>query len=626
MCGIFGIWERDGGAVDLGRVQQAVASMRHRGPDDEGYLLIDTESGRMVPCAGDDTVASLGLPHIRSFAAERFDLVLGHRRLAILDTSSAGHQPMVGERCAIVHSGEIYNFDALRERVPRRWRSTSDTEVLLALLEADDPHEEPDERLPRLDGMWAFGMWDPAARRLLCARDAFGMKPLHYTDTGHRFVFASEMKAILAYTGERARPHAPSVLDFLAWGMTDHHDEAFIEGIRVLAPGGSLWVDADGARPGRGNTGHKVPLVAQDTPWADVVRDLLDGSVRARLRADVPVGTCLSGGIDSSSVISLVSTARRETGGEVPATFTAVFEDPALDERRYARAVVEATGASWHQVTPSGAGLFETLPTLLWHQEAPFVSSSVYAQWEVMAAAKAAGVTVLLDGQGGDELFAGYPQHLDRYLRRLLVTGNFGRFAREASAGGGLAAGLRRALHDPRTPPPAWLDPAFAGASRSPEVWRYPRNATLAQMLETDLRFRLPSLLRYEERNSMAHGVEARLPFLEDALVGWAANLPDAAKIHDGVQKAVLRDAMRGVVPDAILDRRDKVGFATPQRAWLLEELPRVRALVLDDVFLGSGYVEPTAIRTGMERPAGLDPDVVWRWVAMASWLEAFRG
>jgi asparagine synthase (glutamine-hydrolysing) len=226
-------------------------------------------------------------------------------------------------------------------------------------------------------------------------------------------------------------------------------------------------------------------------------------------------------------------------------------------------------------------------------------------------------------------LFAGYPQHVDRWLRRLLLSGNVPRFAREARATGGIAAGLRRALRDPRTTPPPWIDAGFAAATTTPldATWRYPRNASLSEMLEVDLRYRLPSLLRYEERNSMAHGVEARLPFLDEVLVGEAHNIEDGEKIHDGVQKAVLRRAMRGVVPDVVLDRRDKLGFSTPERAWLLAERSRVKAVVLNPSFMDAGFVDRVAVRSSLDAPDEyVDTSVWWRWLSLASWLQVYPG
>lgn len=615
MCGIFGVWHREGGRVDVERLQSAVGSMRHRGPDDEGYLLVDTRSGRAVECGGDDTAHGLNLPHVSTLAGEEFDLALGHRRLAILDTSVAGHQPMLGERCAIVHSGEIYNFEDLRHGLQTRWRSRSDTETFLAAFEAFGPAPLD------LDGMWGTAIWDPEARRLYCTRDRLGMKPFYYSEASGTFVFSSEIKGILAYLRKEAHADPLAVRDYLAWGMTDHREGTFVEGVKALGPGRALWVEKDRTR----ETGGPAARDRLSGPDASV-RELLADSVSRRLLSDVPVATCLSGGIDSSSVLALAAGARRASAGEAPDSFTAVFDDPKIDERRFAMLAAGAAGSTWHEVRPSSDDLFAHLGDLSRVQEAPTISSSSFAQWELMRQARAAGVRVLLDGQGGDELFAGYPQHLDRSLRMALRHVRLGRFRSLSQHAGGWVAATRRALRDPRTSVPSWVSSDLA-AKADPQSWRYPRDATLGQMLEVDLRYRLPALLRYEERSSMAHGVEARLPFLDDRLIELAGHLPDEAKIGRIGQKAVLRNAMREVVPTEIIERRDKIGFATPQRDWLLAERSRVREIVADNLLLGSGFVEPEAVRKMLDAPdPEADTDAWWRVMSLAVWLDGFTG
>jgi len=624
MCGIFGVWERDGGVIDVARVEAAVSSMRHRGPDDEGYVLIDIASGRAVPCGGDDTHPSLGLRHIREFKGERFDLALGHRRLAILDTSPAGHQPMTDGRNWIVHSGEVFNFESLRDRFVKRGRSfrtRSDTEVLLAMWA-----REAEEMMgPDVDGMWGLAVWDAGSRRLFCSRDRFGVKPFQYSVSDGRFVFASEAKAIFAYTGERPAEHTASVADYLAWGMTDHRPETFFEGVRSLDPGCSLLVDATGERIERywslEQRGTAAPVWAGKPSNADLLAWWLRRSVEARLRSDVPVGALLSGGLDSSTISCL---ARQAMGLDADLrTFTAGFDDPSIDERRFSDEVARATGADQHVVVADGTALLETLPALMRHQEAPVISSSICAQWQVMELANASGVTVLLDGQGGDELLSGYPQAFELHLRRLVRRGRVFRAAREAATAD-VGGAFRRALA--RTPSrvrrsPAWIDPA---AVSSDEPWRYPPGASLREVMANDIRYRLPSLLRFEERNSMALGLETRVPFLEHGLVGFAyERLTDRDRIRGGLGKAVLRDAMRGVVPDVVLDRRDKIGFRTPEREWLLgENRSKVEERILSGPVPGLPFIRADELRRVLAE--GWDTTSIWRWLCLTAWMREF--
>lgn len=632
MCGIYGTWDQDGGSVDIGAVRAAVGAMRHRGPDDEGYLLVDTRAGRVVECGGDDTTASLGLPHIARFEGESFDLVLGHRRLAILDTSPAGHQPMGGAGGWIAHSGEIFNYRELRERFgPRDWRSGSDTEVLLAAVERFGAEELP----LHLNGMWGFAHYDPERRRLLLSRDRFGIKPLYLHRDGSTLTFASEIRAILA-SGVRPSWNEGALFDFLAWGMSDHDARTCFEGVHALRPGHQLLIEDGEERMLRywdpstgaelvGDEPRLAPMNVSD-PRRDVVETGLARSVELRLRSDVPVGTCLSGGIDSSSVVGLMHALEPSAAVH---TFTAAFEEPAIDERRYADVMNRTVGAQAHVVAPDAAGLFEALEQLTRHQELPFHSSSVYAQWRVMQLARATGVRVLLDGQGGDEVFSGYPRATDAYLASLLRRGRLGRFLSESSrVPGGRGRAFRSLLGTAqRADAPSWLHSDFVASRRGPEPWRYPRAASLTEMMATDLEFRLPALLRYEERSSMAFGMEARVPFLDDDLVRFAYSLEDDDRVRDGVGKFVLREAMRGTVPDQILDRSEKIGFPTPQTRWLLDdEWSRAKALALDGFgslpFAHQGRLREMVDDLGSGRRR--DTDGLWRCISVAAWADAF--
>lgn len=630
MCGIFGTWNQDGDPVDLAAVRAAVASMRHRGPDDEGYLLVNTREGRIVDCGGDDSPPALGLPHIARFEGEVFDLVLGHRRLAILDTTPAGHQPMAGPGGWIVHSGEIFNYRELRgELGSRDWRSGSDTEVLLAAAD----HFGPEELPIRLNGMWAFAHYDPERRRLLLSRDRFGIKPLYLHRQAGTLTFASEIKALLA-TGIRPAWNEGALFDFLAWGMSDHDARTFFEGIHAVRPGHQLLVEGGRERtihywdPSAGVDCVSGEPVGRDSvgPRANAVRRVLERSVELRLRSDVPVGTCLSGGVDSSSVVGLVRALEPDVQVR---TFTVAFDEAEIDERRFAEMANLAVGANAHAVVPDASGMFRSLGDLTRHQEAPFHSSSVYAQWRVMELARENGIRVLLDGQGGDEVFSGYPRAIDAYLASLLRRGRLRRFL---AASGRVPGGRSRAVRSllgtaQRADPPPWLRPDFVSSACGPEPWRYSRTASLTEMMASDVTFRLPALLRYEERSSMAFGMESRVPFLDDDLVRLAYGLDDGDRIRDGLGKAVLRDAMRGTVPDPILDRPEKLGFPTPQARWLLRDgWPHAKALALD----GFGSL-PFAHQGELHRmvddlDAGhrRDTDALWRCISVAVWADAF--
>src|SRR3954454_23620448 len=335
MCGIYGQWNVSGAPVQPAAVQRATTLLRHRGPDDEGYLLGDTRASRYVPCAGADTTAAMALPRIEQFRAEAFDFAFGFRRLSILDLSPLGHQPMVSAdgRCWIVFNGEIYNYRELREELSgygHRFRGGSDTEVILAAFQ-----QWGTGCLQRFNGMWAFAVWDTGEKQLFLARDRFGVKPLHYTWDGARFGFASEVKELLSSDGASSAADDQAVYDYLVSGGMPSPAEGrtFFRDVRALPPAhwmtvgqGPLTVQRYYALPdGQGN-GHSRAEGAVTR-----YRDLLTDAIRIRLRSDVPVGTCLSGGVDSSSIVCVINRLMAEDGvaaaqvGERQKTFSAVY-------------------------------------------------------------------------------------------------------------------------------------------------------------------------------------------------------------------------------------------------------------------------------------------------------------
>lgn len=656
MCGIFGIWHLDGRPVDLAMVRAATHRLRHRGPDDEGYLLVNTQSGRVVPCGGDDTDAALGLPPIAAFAGQPFDLALGFRRLAILDLSPAGHQPMASAdgRYWIVYNGEIYNYLELRAELAARgytFRTGTDTEVILAAY-----CQWGVECLNRLNGMWALALWDLRERRLFLARDRFGVKPLHYVNSEGRCLFASEIKALVGDHGVPFAPAREAVYHYLVSGALPSPQEGrtFFEGVRALPPGHWMTVQPDDTVRRRfwtltpdadASSGREAaPIVAQ-------YRDLLTDAVRLRLRSDVPVGTCLSGGVDSSSIVCLIHRLMTEGGlrsgpiGPQQRTFSAVYETTApYNERPYVEQVLAATGAEGNFTYPTLERLRDDAERLVWCQDEPFQSTSIFAQWCVMGKVRERGVTVLLDGQGADEVLGGY-RPFAIFLADRIRRAEWAQALREARAIHAQAQVailplLARALFWQL--PPAWtralrrwrdgsrhslaaLDPDFAAACRTHRTVEWPWTDLQGHLADQVQESSLPHLLRYEDRNSMAFGVEARVPFLDYRLVEFSFGAAAHWRIHDGWAKWVLRRAMAGIVPDPIAWRRDKVGFETPELAWM-----RAWARGDPDTF-SAGYSRPylnlevvrQRLAGGMETDA--DARTAWRWVNLETWLRVWH-
>jgi asparagine synthase (glutamine-hydrolysing) len=654
VCGIVGHLSRDGSPVDLAAFTAALTSLRHRGPDDEGFVAIDSVHRRATPHGGADTPEDVRRLRARyapsaDAPAEAADLALGARRLAIQDLSAAGHQPLCNEDGSVwvVHNGEIHNFVELRRELERRghrFNSHTDTEVVVHAYE-----EWGEECFHRFNGMWAVALWDARRRLLVCSRDRYGIKPLVYAETGRAFAFASEIKALLALGVVEPAANDDVVYDYLAHGFVDATADTFFRGVRSLPPGHLLRVRPGGAAAEA--RWYEVPVASTSRAGAEQrFAELFTDATSLRLVSDVPVGTCLSGGLDSSAIVCTVAELMKGGatlgGAAVQKSFSARYpDDPRVDEGPYIAAVARASAAEPHDVVPSGTDLAAELDRLLWHQEEPFGSTSIYAQWCVYRLARAEGVTVTLDGQGGDEVIGGYPQQLSPFLTQLVRSGRLRDWARETRAFGGEAslgafartasrAGLwslpgavQRPLQQAKALRryPVWLnrraDVAPRFASSIATAGR--RDKFAAQMLH-DLTVGLPALLRYCDRNSMAHSVEARLPFLDHRLVELCMSLPPETRIENGRTKALLRDALRDRIPAEVLARRDKIGFATPESTWLRDLIPEVLSSAS---FAQRGYVRPD--RLGPLLQAHEHGDVaatgaLWRCVNLELWLRRF--
>jgi asparagine synthase (glutamine-hydrolysing) len=618
MCGLAGVYDATDPRRDTALYGRMAARLSHRGPDDEGTFL----SG---------------------------PLALLHRRLSILDPTSAGHQPMCTEdgSLAILHNGEIYNFLELADELialGHRFRSRSDTEVMLAAY-----REWGLDFVSRFNGIWAFALWDAPRQRLILSRDHFGVKPLFVAERDGAVYFASEIKALLEVPGIGRDPLPAALRDFLVDGVADHADETFFSSIRRVPAAHSLVVEGDRrtlirhwSPPGL-STDARDAEQAGDAELVDELRQRVVNAVSLQLRSDVALGSCLSGGLDSSTIVSVaagirdgrLTAARSHAERDRPPqlAFFAEFREPGIDERRYVDEVVAATGVELCTVTPTAHDFIDSLPIVLEHQDEPFASASIVVQYHVMQLAHRAGVTVLLDGQGADELFAGYPPFLGPRLGGALRAGQVAGVMRAAAQAPGLLPSiLRYALLGSRRRPgwlggrqsPAWLGPALVDAGT---LWRdrpSPPGTVLAQTLWQQITGDgLPALLRYEDRNSMAFGIEARVPFLDVPLVEFALQLPDRLKIARGRRKVALLRATRGIVPDAVRARRDKIAFAPPQRRWLSEAAPRLAHLAVNPRLESEGFVRAGTVAGALERAAaGREDDPVgWRALIAEMWL-----
>jgi len=480
--------------------------------------------------------------------------------------------------------------------------------------------------------MWAFLLWDGRRRELFCARDRFGIKPLYYTVAGGSFLAASEIKALLAHPGVGAEPNDAALLTFLAYGVLDHSDQTMFAGVRQIPPAHFMVVSSAGAGAAtrywdlRVNPAPTGPRGQRDE-HAGRLLQLLRDSVRLELRSDVPVGTCLSGGIDSSTLAVLIGERIRSEGvasvGERQNTFSACYADPRFDECGFVDIATAATGAADHRTYPNAPDLEADLAHLVRMQDEPFSSLSIYAQYRVMKLARES-VKVVLDGQGADELLGGYLAYQGSYVRGLLrqarllsaireIAGSarcHGGFFRDAATQLRVRAARRALLR--MTPVP---------------VQRY--RGSLDQVLRSELvSTNLPALLHWEDRNSMAFSIEARVPYLDHRLVEFIAGLPLDEKIRGGITKVALRRAIKGLVPEAIRCRMDKMGFVAPEEVWMKEQLrPFVLRIFASPSFRRRKYWDPDRVaanyREFLDGKAAYSSEI-WRIVSAELWLREF--
>jgi asparagine synthase (glutamine-hydrolysing) len=601
MCGLCGVVALDR-PPERPAVEAMLDGLAHRGPDGRGIFAEDS-------------------------------VCLGHLRLAIIDLSDAGLEPFASEdgHLQLVFNGEIYNYLELRSDLVakgHRFHTETDTEVLLA------GYREWGERcVDRFNGMWAFAIWDRERRTLFCSRDRFGIKPFYYRLEDGRFAFASEPWPLGA-----GRANLAAVRDYLEQGYLDHDDETFFAGVRRLPPAHSLTFGPNGLRLER-----YWQLAEHDPPTDPVaaVRETFLDAVRLQLRADVPVGTCLSGGIDSSAIAVGVA----HHGHEHQKTVTAYFEDAGFDERPFARAVVDRTGADAHWVSFTAHDLVENLEAIVAAQGEPFGSTSICASWYVMREARRTGLTVMLDGQGGDEILAGYRAFFGYRLSDLLRQGRLREATAELTAFGSVNGprwaavalvnphvpeGLRLAARARLRGVATLVSPELRGVGGGTSAANgavFPDR--LRRQLELVLTQRgLPELLRYEDRNSMAHSLEARVPLLDHRLVELAFSLDGGELIHRGETKSVLRRALADLLPPEVLQRRDKLGFVTPEKRFLRGELGDLAAdAFASRPFAERGFVDPAAARKRLERhrrgelDAGME---LWRALNLELWARRY--
>jgi asparagine synthase (glutamine-hydrolysing) len=639
MCGIYGWIPK---SAQPGRewakvVERVSASMRHRGPDDTGCCIVDTRQ-TVIP----DPPSSI----------EHFRLLLGHTRLAIIDLSPGGHQPMVSPdgNYAITFGGEIYNYKELRTELSKLgvvFQSSSDTEVLLWSY-----IKWGRACLDHLNGMFAFAVYDGVNQTLFCARDCFGIKPFFYTDGPSGFLFASELRALLEFPGVDRRLNWQKAYDYLQFCAVSVGGETLVRNVKEIPPAHYVEVKLDGGPVG-GPVRYWTPPLGETraVSYRDAthqLQEMLLESVRLHLRSDVPLGVAVSGGIDSS----IIACAVRKLQPDLPLntfSFDAVASE--VSEARWIRLVNDATRANGHDVRISPDDIIDDLEHWILAQGEPVNNTSMYAQYRVFKLAREQGITVTLDGQGADELFAGYDGYPHARLRSMLGRGQIVRATRLLAAQRNWPgrSSWRTAQNVLKSLVPSdwfWVGALAVGRPMHPSWLRmenfrannvefrfyhdavYQSKDKLREALAYDATWqRLPLLLRYGDRNSMSWSIESRVPFCSRPVAEFVFSLPEDYLLGpDGMSKRLLRDSMRGIVPDTILDRKDKIGFATPELRWLDSIKPWIASVLGSSA--NSAVIDCKGIMDRWEETVGgrrANDYTIWRCVNFLRWLSIMR-
>lgn len=581
MCGIAGLVLKNKNSFNLKEtIFSASRAIRHRGPDGEGFLLVGDHA---VPCSSEDTPSlKQGLNYIPqkniSDINGDFFLALAHRRLSILDLSETGHQPMALQdgKLWITYNGEIYNYLELKKELETegaRFVSASDTEVILNAYKYWGI-----DCLDKFNGMWSFCIYDEEKQELFCSRDRFGVKPFYYLDNANSFAFASEQKALVKSGLIKAEISEKALHDYLVNGRMEQEESNFFEGIKELWPGHYLKYNL---KTHSSDTVCYFKLEPDYDYSTDLqsneelikeVREKLINAVRLRLRSDVPVGSCLSGGIDSSVLAVLMEQ-------KAPVyLFTSVFRNESMDESRYAELVAKKVNSIHKTIEPTSEGLFRELETLVYSQDVPIWDTSTYAQYKVMELAKQNNIKVVLDGQGADELFAGYHHHFVAKWNYLLSYGNIFGFIRELNQSKKTIEApfslfvkekIKSHYNSHLKGIQNYFESSYINSHpvHNPTKYLDKVNKQLAYDITNA---RLKAFLKCEDRCGMWHSVESRTPFSDDIeLINLMFSINGTRKIQNGTSKYFLREAVKDKLPQEIYSRYDKKGFETPMNKWI---------------------------------------------------------
>ena len=614
MCGISGIINTSGELVSEEKILRMMHKMKHRGPNDEGHFIKD-------------------------------GVALGFVRLSIIDLSESGHQPMYSSNrnLIIVFNGEIFNYIELREELKalgHNFQTDTDTEVLL-----NSYIEWGEECQHRFNGMWAFAIFDIAKNKLFISRDRYGIKPLYYYFDGITFAFASEISSLLEIISEKPEANEQAIFDYLVFNRTDQTNQTFFNNIYKIQHGHSLMI----------NCNQDLKIEDNLKKWYDLKKEienkknlsasvntfneLLIDAVKIRLRSDVPVGVCLSGGLDSSAITSIII---KNFGKHDLNTFSAVYEPNQFGDESNFIKLFEPELENMFYIKPTADSLLLDLQKFVKVQTEPIPATGPYAQYKVMELAQK-HVVVTLDGQGADEMLAGYHYFFGFYFKDLLKRWKIFSFIKEIihylkihKSVYGLKTMVyfilpKKIRTKVRVGERSYLDNDFVSKysdSNSIAGELYEANS-LKEALLNHFEFKLEHLLKWEDRNSMAFSIEARVPFLDHRLVEFTLSINDNLIIKNGMTKYLLRESMKGILPEKIRTRQDKVGFDTPQDDWF--RLPQFKQLIIEilesESFKSRKIVDAEKAKQLYSKHLSGEISIskdIWKWIHLELWYRLF--
>ncbi len=605
MCGISGIYNFNSAPVNEAQLRGMNRTIHHRGPDGDG-IFIDNNAG------------------------------IGSTRLAIIDLREIANMPLYDNenRYVIVYNGEIFNYLELRRELiekGHKFNTNSDTEVVLnAYIQWGE------ECLHKLNGMWAIAIWDKQEKTLFCSRDRYGIKPLYFYKDNQKLIFASEIKQIL-HCGIDKTVNDEIIYDYLVFHFIDHTENTFFKNITKVKAGHKFTIKNNEFNLSKW---YNLPVTGKMENTKNLYSDfynLLYDSVKLRLRSDVEVGSCLSGGLDSSAIVCLMHNILLQEGKtDIQKTFTACYDDPLIDERQFVEEVIKQTNAQKYYLFPDIAGFKQDIDKLTYHQDEPYTGATVFAQWSVFKKIHEAGIKVVLDGQGSDEILLGYFSFFPFYLKRKLLnpvkfiteylngvnTTNLGfyKFTQNLIYFNTGSVRYRHVLKNSA----AFVQSEFISRYNRRDLFNdmIAAGGLEANRLSNLWNISLPSLLRYEDRNSMAFSVEARIPFLDHRLVEFIFSIPLDKLIHKGWTKFAMREALKGKIPEKIRMRKGKLAFSVPQKKWLVE----IKDMLLDTFnndFRSVEFINNEKI-LNLINNGNFNDKILYRAFALEKWMKVF--